>query len=480
MADVILVQPKVGDWDDLRSHPALPLALISAARLVAKEFDTVLIDMRIDKDWKAMLKEELKKNPLCVAITSLTGRQIGYALEISTYVKQLSNVAVVWGGVHASILPESTLENKNIDILIIGEGEISFLELIRALAAKASLKGIEGLWYKDKTGIVRNPNRKFTCLDNLPELPLSLINLKKYLPLFKGRRTFYLETSRGCPNACWFCYNSAYNKNTWRAFSAERIIRELKYLYHHFNIRSLYIIDDNFFVDLKRARAIAQGIIDEKLDIFWEAQGITINSALKMDEDYLNLLVKSGMKKVHFGVETGSEKMLKAVNKNLKIDDVIKVNKSWSRYDIIIQHNFMCGFPEETMDDIRKTRDLIFRLMKDNPHTLISPICPYTPYPGTALYQKSLDAGFIQKKTLEEWRQADYGDNLWESPQRKKIVSALFFASMFLDKHRTKDMFQSRFLKLIIELYRPLAKFRVKHLFFAFMPELEIKDLLFK
>jgi anaerobic magnesium-protoporphyrin IX monomethyl ester cyclase len=481
MTEVVLVQPKVGDWDDFRSHPSLPLALLSAARYTAKEFNTVLIDTRVDKDWKIRLKLELEKNPFCVAVTSMTGRQIGYALEISGLVKKISKVPVVWGGIHCSLLPESTLESKFIDILIIGEGELSFLELVKALAVKSSLKDIPGVCYKDNGWIIKNPNRKFVHLNDLPDLPLSsLINLNKFLPVFKGRRTFYIETSRGCVNQCGFCFNAAYNKNTWRAFSADRIIRDLKYLVKDFDIGSFYIVDDNFFVDLKRSSSIAQGIIDEKLDIFWEVQGITINSALRMDEDYLNLLVKSGMKKVHFGVESASDRMLKLVNKNLRINDVIEINKKWSRYNIIIQYNFMCGFPDESIEDIRRTKDLIFKLMRDNPNALISPVCPYTPYPGTPLYERAIANGFIKKRRLQDWQKADYGDSIWESKQRKKLLSSLFFASMFLDIHRSKDMFQSMIIKILIQLYRPVAKFRVKHLFFRFMLELKMKNLFFR
>ena len=146
MAEVVLVQPKVGNWDDFRSHPSLPLALLSASRCVAKEFSTLLIDTRVDREWKERLKEELKNNPLCVGVTSMTGNQIGYALEISAYVKKVSAVPVVWGGIHASLLPETTLANKNIDILVTGEGEMTFLELTRALAKKTDLKGIHGVW----------------------------------------------------------------------------------------------------------------------------------------------------------------------------------------------------------------------------------------------------------------------------------------------------------------------------------------------
>ncbi len=480
MADIVLVQPKVGDWDTVRSHPSLPLGLLSAARMVTKDYKVSLIDTRLNSSWKKKLKEELEKNPLCVGITTMTGRQITYALEVAQFVKKNSKVPVVLGGIHGSLLPRSTLENEFIDILVIGEGEVSFLELVKALKHKSSLKDIPGVWYKENGVIHSNPKREFVNLDDLPELPLSLVELKKYLPVFKGRRTFYYESSRGCPNQCSFCYNAAYNNNRWRSFSASRVIKKLKHLVHEYGIGSIYVIDDNFFVDLKRAQEILQGIIDAKLDLILEMQGIAINSALKMDDDYLRLMVKVGVKKVHFGIETGSDRVLKLVNKRISIADVIKINKIWSGHNIVIQYNFMCGFPGETLADIRKTKDLVFQLMADNPNALISPLCPYTPYPGTALYDQALREGFITKHTLEDWQRTDYGDNLWESAQRKKFLSSLFFASMFLDTHRSKDMVDSAFLKGVIDIYRPIARFRVKHLFFKFMPELRIKNVLFR
>jgi len=481
MADIILLQPQVGDWDNIRSHPSVPLGLLSASRLAAKEFSTILIDTRLNADWKEQIKKELKKHPLCVGITSMTGRQISYAMEISKFVKKTSNTPVVWGGIHCSLLPETTIKNDNIDFLVTGEGEVTFLELARALAKKSELKNVAGIWYKSGGKIYNTPPRPFiNDLDSLPKLPLSLISLNDYLPVFKGRRTLYIETSRGCPNQCAFCYNTAYNKNTWRPFSAERVVKGISSLARSFKINSFYIIDDNFFVDLKRAEKIAQGIIDEKLNLFFEIQGISINSALKMDKDYLKLLVSAGIKKVHFGVESASQNILKAVNKRINIEDVIKINRLWSKYDITIQYNFMCGFPGETISDIRKTIGLIFQIMKENPNALISPLCPYTPYPGTTLYEKGLDNNFIRKDSLSDWQKTDYGDNLWRSEKRERLLSSLFFSSMFLDRHRSKDMVQSLTLKTLIDLYRPIAKFRVKHLFFRFMPELKIKKLLIK
>lgn len=480
MADVILVQPRIGEWDIVRSHPSLPLALLSAVRLVDKEFEAVLIDTRLDKDWKPHLISELKKNPLCVGITSMTGRQIKYALEIAMAVKENSEVPVVWGGIHASIFPKETLENRYVDFVVKGEGEETFLNLLRTLKDKGSYANIAGLWHKENDLITGNRDTEFCGLDKFGYLPYHLVDLDRYLPIFMGRRTLYLETSRGCPNRCTYCYNKSYNDQKWRAQSPAVSLRHIKELVREKNINSFYIIDDNFFVDLRRAREICEGIVKERLDIYWEAQGITIQSALKMDDDYISLLEKSGLKKVHFGAESGSGRILKLVHKNISVSDIIKVNRKFKKHNIILQYNFMSGFPTETTDDIKATIRLCFDLMADNPRALISPICPYTPYPGTELYAQALELGFKRRTILEDWIESDYGDNIWASRQRMALLKRLFFASMFLDSHRVKDMIESDFLKIVINIYRPIAKFRLKNMFFAVMPELFIKDLIFR
>ena len=480
MADVILVQPRVGNWDSVRSHSSIPLALLSASRFVDKEFKISLIDIRVDRDWKSTLLSELSKSPLLVGVTSMTGRQIKSALEISRFVKENSNVPVVWGGTHASIFPRQTLENKNINFVVKGEGEWTFVELVRALKNKSSFSGINGLWYKVNGKINSNPDRAFGNLDQLGGLPYELVNLEHYLPFFMDRRTMYFESARGCPNACSYCYNKSYNNRTWRAQSSETTLRNLKEIVLTKGIKSFYFIDDNTFVDLGRAREICEGMVKNNLDIIWEAQGMTIQSALKMDDAYLELLEKCGLKKIHFGAESGSERILKLVHKNILVADLHKVNRKFRKYNIILQYNFMSGFPTETIDDIRATIRLFFKLMEDNPNAIISPVCPYTPYPGTELYADALKAGFKEKKALEDWIESNYGDNIWTSGERMAMLKRLFFASMFLDTHRAKDMVESPFFKLAINLYRPFAKFRLKYMFFSFMPELAIKDLMFK
>ncbi len=476
MNDVVLVQPKVGDWDTIRSHPALPLALLCASTLVDNEFKVRIIDQRTDKNWKNNLIEELSNEPVCVGITSMTGSQIKYALEVARTVKQNSKVKVVMGGIHASLLPEQTLENKNIDIVVQGEGEATLLELVKHLSENKSLDGVEGVWYKSNNAIKSNPPRPFIELNELPELPYHLVDVDNYTPEFKGRRTLYMELSRGCPYSCAFCYNSTYHKRKWRALSAEKSFERIKYVVDNFNIKNIYFVDDNFFVDLKRAEEIAKSLIEHEYDMTWEVQGIRINTVEKMPDEFIRLLERAGCRKIHFGVESGSARVLKLVKKGITYRQVRSVNEKLKNASITTQYNFMSGFPSETLEDLRETVNLAFELMDTNPNVIISPICNYVPYPGTELFDEALKAGFRIPSTLEGWSDFDYGNIPWMSEERRKLLEHLFFSSLFVNGGR--GMVSSPLFKLLAEIYKPVARYRVKNLFFKFMIESKLKNLL--
>ncbi|GAG10755.1 unnamed protein product, partial [marine sediment metagenome] len=202
MADAVLVNPS---GYKLINDQTLPLGLLYTAIFAHKEFDIKLIDDRVESDWKSKLISELKKEPKIVGVTSLTGKQILSALEVSKIVKENSNALMLWGGIHASLLPKQTLENKYIDIIIEGEGEFTFYELMKALEKNKSLKEIKGLWYKKDGKINSNPKRPLLNLDTLPIPPYHLIDIKKYVQVRKTRDyrpSINLMTSRGCPNKC--------------------------------------------------------------------------------------------------------------------------------------------------------------------------------------------------------------------------------------------------------------------------------------
>jgi len=316
MIDIILIQPKAGPYDMLGAR--VPYGLLSIASIPhRKGYKIKIIDQRTDHLWEKTLIESLKQNPICVGITCMTGGQIRYALHAAKIVRENSKSPIVWGGVHPSLLPSQTLENPYVDIIVVKEGDNSFLEVIEAIKNKKPLSKIKGIWYKENGKIFSTPEREFIKnLDTLPEIPYELIDTEKYasLHLEEGRSLDFI-TSRGCPFNCSFCYNQFFNKSRWRAMSAKESVKRLAKVVRKYNIKAIYFQDDNFCANIERLKEICKGIIDEKLNIIWGTLGLRIDTAMKMDDEVLNLMVKSGCRNVDIGAESGSQEILDMIEK---------------------------------------------------------------------------------------------------------------------------------------------------------------------
>lgn len=457
MIDAVLVRPKEGHYSFL-APPTLPLGLLSLSSSLAEEgFGVKIIDGVVKKDWKKILKSELQENPVCIGVTSMTGPQIKNALEISRFVKENSDAPVVWGGVHASLLPKQTLENPYIDFVVKGEGEVTFCELVKALKKGKSLKGVKGVWYKKAGKIYNNPDRPFVDLNKLPELSYQFVNPKDYVT--KGAE-LNIESSRGCANKCAFCINQSFNFGKKRALNVDKVIGRIKYTTDFFKCNMIHFIDLNFFSDLKRVKDIAERIAVELPDVSWEGQGHT-NDLTKLNKNYIGLLERSNCRVIEVGVESGSPRMLKLLKKNLSLNSVLSFNKVLRSSSIAPKYFFMCGFPTETDVDLQKTIGLVLKLLKENKKAGIVAIFCYTPYPHTELFELSKKFGFRPPSNLEGWSGFNW-DTLqlpWLTKRRKKRLERLFKMSIFLgDKS-----FKLSTFGFLIKIFRPVIKYKLRN-----------------
>lgn len=469
MADIVLVQPVVGLLDNIKTAPGLPLSLLSAVKLVAKEFKVKLIDQRLDSDWRKTLKKELRKKPLLVGTTAMLGPQVEFARAVGEAVKKLNDqMPVVWGGPHASLLPKQTLTDPTVDMVVQGDGEETFLKLVRALRAKKSLQKIPGLFFKKKTGeIVFTGQAPLVDLNRMPEVPYQLIDVYQYLPRRGAVTALDMETSRGCPYRCRFCYNPSFNRGRWRALKAAKVLARVAKVVEKYKIKGIWFIDDEFFIDLKRAKKIIEGLM--KMNLRWTVQGVTAKSILKMDKAFLALLEKSGCEQLNIGAESGSARILKRVEKGISPQDILAVNKKLKTYQIMPWYYFMVGFPGETANDLEKTIKLALRLLEENPRAKISGIGCFTPYPGTALFEEAEKYGYQPPDSLLAWKTyaVDQINVPWLKGQLKRKIETVQFASFFLDK-KARDVVSSPLVKLLAEVYRPMAWFRLKNNFYRF------------
>ena len=478
MAEIILLHPHVGHLDAMRSNPAPPLSLLHAAACAAGEFDVQLIDRRIHPDWKTRLAHALSGETLLVGVTAYTGPMIRTALEMSRFVKATSDVPVLWGGIHASLMPEQTIANENVDMVIRGEGEFALLKLARAIRNGSSLDGIDGLCFKEKGSVELSPPATFVDLEAVPEPAYHIVDMQRYMALYKGDRSFYFQSSRGCPLACTYCFNGVYNERRWRAMSAEETLKRISSIKERFHPGDIYFIDDNFFIDMDRGRGIMEGMA--AIGIPWQVQGVDITSIGRMSDGFLGDLERCGCRRITIGVESGSERIRRLMGKEGSTADVITAIRRLRAYDIVVYCSFMAGLPGETVEEIRETVDLMFRLFKESPNVRTSPVYVYTPFPGTEMYRLAVKEGFSPSEYLEGWSEIGRWDKSTFSHQGlsgkrrgglgPRALEDLYHTSLFLDR-KAREYTLPRLWALLVGLYRPAARLRVRHLFFSFMPE---------
>ena len=305
------------------------------------------------------------------------------------------------------MLPEQTIMNSLIDIVVRGEGEESFLKIVTALKCGNSLNDIPNIWWKDNDKVYSTPTDGLINLDNLPPLPYQLLDFEKYIEIPQTnlpncKRIIEVYTERGCCHRCGFCYNINMHQCKWRALAASKVVEQIECLVKNFALDGINFNADNFFVDKKRVADICAGIIKRKIKISWQA-GCRIDYFARYDNSFIDLLIKSGCRKLNFGLESGSQRILNLIQKDMNLDDVFKVNAKLKKWQIRVDYDIMAGFPEETKEEVLQTYKIMFRLHHEYPKATFFGPYIYTPYPGTPLYDKCLEMGFNPPERLEDW-----------------------------------------------------------------------------
>jgi len=401
--DILLIYPRSKEDRVILT----PHSLLSLCRpLIENNYRVKIIDQRIEKKCFVSINRILKKGVICVGLTFYTGSQIKYACELIDYIKETyPSVKIIVGGIHATILPRQTLEYKNIDIVVIGEGEKTFLDLIRALEIKNNLNSIKGLIFKENGKIIQTLKQESVDINRYYSTPLFLIKNYYYHYYYSYPYIGSIITSRGCPGGCSYCVLSFLGQK-WKSIRPDLMIKQLKELLK-IGIRNVYFIDDNFFVDFKRVEHILDLITNEKLIFRWWAE-CRIDYILKMDEGFLKKLKMSNLNSLYLGGESGSDRILKMVNKNIDVAMIKKVNIRLKNFGIIPEFTFMTGFPTETEEEFRETLNLIEQLRIDNNSAVFWRVNKYTPYPGTQLFDLAVKEGFTPPKNLKEWSKVDW------------------------------------------------------------------------
>jgi radical SAM superfamily enzyme YgiQ (UPF0313 family) len=260
----------------------------------------------------------------------------------------LPNTMIIVGGIHPTLLPERTLKDMEADLLVIGEGKLTFRELISCLKEDRSFQKIPGIAYRLNGEIIINPLRPL--IDNLDLLPFPARDLI-FNPEDFSINYGMIFTARGCPSKCIFCASNKLWSRKVRFRSKENILEELKAVIKTHSISYFRFTDDTFTLNKKRTLDLCQLIIDEKLNIAWECD----TKVKCLDEELLEKMKEAGCIQVNIGVESGSERIRRLIRKECSIEKIEKAFRLINEVGIEAVAYFMFGFPSETKEDMEKT-----------------------------------------------------------------------------------------------------------------------------
>ena len=380
--------------------------------------------------------------PKLIGITSMTPT-IQSAIQSAYAAKETCpDALVVLGGPHATFMDEQVLsEEKSIDIVVRGEGEQTLLDLTQNVSNHKNLNKIEGITYRNNGNIVRASNRAY--IQNLDELPRPAY---KYFPLEKyrlyGRRILPIITSRGCPSQCSFCTTSRIFGKAFRARSPKNVVDELEWLRDVHGADAFSFYDDTFTLDKTRALKICEEMKNRKIGIPWDCQ----TRVSTVSKELLSKMREANCQQVFFGVESGCQKILDAVNKGTTVEQNKAAIKMAKKAGLFVAVSVMVGYPGETPEMLKQTIDLVRNTEPDDAY-----ICVATPYPGTELRNLIEKMGW---NISNDWKRYDTTAPVFDNPNLSTEdltkIRNKFYDNFYSPKYVLRHMFKRNFYSQVM------------------------------
>jgi anaerobic magnesium-protoporphyrin IX monomethyl ester cyclase len=387
------LRPRVVLYNPHAVFYTMPLALLAlASALDRREIDVVIVDGRLERD-RVPAVVAASKGALCLGVTVLSGAPIHDALEVSRAVKAAHPTCpVVWGGWHPSLFPDDCLAEPAVDVVVVGQGEDVFRQIVTRLVDGDRVSGRFG-------------HSALRDLNELPAHDYSLIPVDRYFAL-KGRRQIDYISSQGCRFRCAFCADPAVYARGWTGLDPARVAAEAETLQRRYGMEELAFQDETFFTYPSRVGQLAEEFLARGLAIEWTAT-LRADQAYRMGEALVATCVRAGLRRVMIGVESGSQATLDRLEKDLRLDHVHAAAEMCVRHNLEAIFNFIVGFPGEDEAGIAATLALAKRLRAMHAR-FDTPIFYYRPYPGNAMADQARAEGYAFPRTLEEWGDFDY------------------------------------------------------------------------
>ena len=385
----------------------------------------------LEKDYETIVRYILNNKPKIISFYTMENSYF-ISLIVAQNIKKIDeSIKIIFAGPHVSLCSLETLETFDfIDMIAIGEGEQNIISIIDYFNNREKIENIKGICYRKSDKIICNLSSPL--LENLDELPMLELNDEDF-PLVMP-----IETGRGCPYNCTFCCTKTFWKRKVRLKSTDRLVREIEYYMNKYKIRKFNFVHDLFTANKRNILEFCNRIVDLGIDIEWFCSARTDT----LDEETMSLMARAGCNKVLLGIETGSQRMQKEINKYLNVSQIKDTIRLLARYNIKIQASFIYGFPTEKDEDLLESLNLIRFCVED---MLIQELTIYKCrcYPSTQIY-------FTQKDNLT-FNEEDF--YLFKHPAKNhadfikrypKLFSSLFILNKSLiDKYFYLDIFMN-------------------------------------
>ena len=418
--DICLINPPL-DKKTTSKFPmsGIPLGIAYlAAYLREKKLSPCIIDAPIEGwDFSETADNAIKSGAKIIGVSCLTENRYSALKTLEEIKKRDPKIITIMGGLHATFSDFLLLRNyKFVDIVVRGEGEETLYELIKAIKNQKPLDKILGISFRKENEIKANSPRCF--MEDIEKLPLpayDLFPMKKYpLPpdVKNVKQTTLVTTSRGCPMGCKFCETTLAWGRKVRSTSAEKLFQQVKELNSKYGIDYIRFADDLFTLKKEKVLKFCELVIENKLPIRFRIQARVDT----VEEEMLKMLKIAGCDLIEYGAESGSDKVLKAVGKNITLEKIKRASEMTKQAGIELKFFLIVGSLEELPEDTWKT----FVLIKETKPDWIG-VNALTIYPGTEVYDIAKKEGLIN-------------DDLWISYINPKTGNAPLYTKNYSDK----------------------------------------------
>ncbi len=398
----MLIQP--GGLHEVTWFPHGLMAVSSV--LLEGGFESIIIDQRMDENWRERILENIKECFL-VGFTIMSGPPITHALLVAQYIKEIApDIPTLFGGYHASILPMQTIQHPFVDYVYIGAVGSDLVVFVNSLLnRKQPIESFSSIVAKDSnhaqplSTLNLDVPANYGLNNNWKASYESIVKLEEYRSHNNVASFFF---SYSCPYNCSFCAIVKMHRFKMRDF--EYVFDELKYLIVEKKYSKIAFLDGLLFAGQKTLNVFKQ-ISDRGLFFEWRGNARADSFDSYADDD-IEWLFNHGMKSLLFGFESGSDKVLTILNKRHSAQQCIDIIKRYSKFDVDVHASMMTGIPGETVDDLKKSIDFLFKLKEVNKRTSFN-MNTYIPVPGSKTYADMISSGW----TPCEDRLECYGNN---------------------------------------------------------------------